>query len=242
MVQDLALKLKQKQFNVAMERYEKLPVYQAIGKMVSLANVSLQLYLLYLVLPLSIGVPLQLFALFAAYVATDFLNGLVHMYMDNNDSYDSPAGPLIAAFHLHHRTPLYKKNNILFVYFNESGAKNWLVGYLLIAVFLIKTGSILPLVAYIVVYVGILSSVAEVSHYCSHLVDSEIIRYLRNAGLFLSKKHHARHHIDDNVNYAFLNGLTDPLLNVIARAFFRGYKNTTDKHYAAYTGSGTANR
>jgi hypothetical protein len=242
MKREVALEIKQQQFNAAMERYEKIPVYQAIGKMVSLANVSLQLYLLWLVLPLSIGVLLQIAAFTAAYVMTDFLNGLVHMYMDNSDSYDSPAGPLIAAFHLHHRTPLYKKNNLLLVYFNESGAKNWLVGYLLLAALLINTAPIHPVAAYIVVYVGVLSSVAEVSHYCCHVSDSMITRYLRYAGLFLSKKHHAHHHVSDNINYSFLNGLTDPLLNVIARMSFPGYKNTTDKHYATYTGSGTANR
>jgi len=242
MAQDPALEIKQNQFNAAMDLYEKKSIYKLIGKAVSLANVSLQLYLMYLVLPLSLGWPLQLCAIVIAYVAADFLNGLVHMYMDNNDSYDSPAGPLIAAFHLHHMTPLYKKNNILIVYFNESGAKNWLVGYLLLAVLLIKTDVLHPVTAFIVVYVGILSSVAEVSHYSCHVMDSGITSYLRSAGLFLSKKHHAHHHIEDNVNYAFLNGLTDPLMNVIARTFFRGYKNTTDKHYAAYTGSGTANR
>jgi len=242
MTKDPALEIKQNQFNSAMDLYEKKSIYKLIGKAVSLANVSLQLYLLYLVMHLSIGWPLQLFALFAAYVATDLLNGLVHMYMDNNDSYDSLAGPLIAAFHLHHMTPLYKKNNILIVYFNESGAKIWLVGYLLLAVLLIKTAVLPPVIAFIVVYVGILSSVAEVSHYSCHVMDAGITRYLRSAGLFLSKKHHGHHHIEDNVNYAFLNGLTDPLMNVIARTFFRGYKNTTDKHYAAYTGSGTANR
>jgi sterol desaturase/sphingolipid hydroxylase (fatty acid hydroxylase superfamily) len=242
MIEGPALELKQQQFNAAMELYEKAPAYQLIYKMVSLANVSLQLYSLYLVLPLSIGIPLQFAALITAYVLTDFLNGLVHMYMDNNDSYDSIAGPLIAAFHLHHRTPLYKKSNIVLVYFNESGAKNWLVGYLLLAVVLIKTASVPPVAAYILVYFGILSSVAEVSHYCCHTVDGRMTGLLRNAGLFLSKKHHARHHIEDNAHYAFLNGLTDPLLNSIARKFFRGYKTTTDLHYAAYTGSGTANR
>jgi sterol desaturase/sphingolipid hydroxylase (fatty acid hydroxylase superfamily) len=242
MINDQSLELKQNQFNAAMDLYERKSVYKLIGKAVSVANVSLQLYLLYLVLTLSIGWPLQLFSILTAYAAADFLNGLVHMYMDNNDSYDSPAGPLIAAFHLHHKTPLYKKNNIALVYFNESGAKNWLVGYLLIAVLLIKTESMHPVIAYIVVYAGILSSVAEISHYSCHVMDSGITRALRYAGLFLSKKHHAHHHIRDNVNYAFLNGLTDPLLNVIARTFFSGYKSTTDRHFAAYTGSGTANR
>jgi sterol desaturase/sphingolipid hydroxylase (fatty acid hydroxylase superfamily) len=240
--QDSTLELKQQLFNAAMERYEKAGIYKAIYKTVSVVNVSLQLYLLYLVLPLSIGLSLQILSFVAAYLAADFMNGLVHMFMDSNDDYDSVAGPLIAAFHLHHKTPLYKKNNILFVYLNESGAKNWLVGYLLIAVILIRTMYIHPVLSYSMVYVGILSSVAEVSHYCCHVSDSGIARYLRYLGLFLSKKHHEEHHISDNVNYAFLNGFTDPLLNIIARKYCRGYKNTTDKHYAAYTGSGTANR
>ena len=60
MSQDQALELKQKQFNAAMERYEKIGIYKAIYKMVSVVNVSLQFYLLYLVLPVSIGLPLQL--------------------------------------------------------------------------------------------------------------------------------------------------------------------------------------
>ena len=242
MTQDAALAEKQRQFNEAMERYEQKTVYQAIGKAVSLANVSLQVYSLSLVMPLTIGLPAHALAFIAAYAVADLINGLVHMYMDNSDSYDSPAGPLIAAFHLHHRTPVYRKNPLPVVYFNESGSKNWLVGYLLLAVVLIRTGAVPPTVAWTMVYVGILSSLAEVSHYCCHTVDGRMTDLLRKAGLFLSKKHHARHHLKDNVGYAFLNGMTDPLLNIIAKRFFSGYKNTTDLHYAAYAGAGTANR
>lgn len=242
MTQDTALALKQQQFNAAMELYEKNSTYTGIGKLVSVLNVSLQAYLLYLVLPLSLGWPLQILAFFTAYLAADFLNGLVHMYMDNNDSYDSPAGPMIAAFHLHHRTPLYKKNPLPVVYFNESGSKVWLVGYLLAAAVLIVTTPVPPLVSTIIVYVGILSSFAEVTHYCCHVTDTRITRFINRSGIFMSKRHHARHHLADNVDYAFLNGLTDPLLNVIAKKFYPGYKSTTDLHYAAYTGKGTDNR
>lgn len=237
-----AIEEKQRRFNAAMELYENAPVYQRITKAVSAANVSLQAYALYLVLPLSIGWQMQVLSLVIAYVLTDFLSGLVHMYMDNNESYDSPAGPLIAAFHLHHRTPVYKKNPLPVVYFNESGSKNWLVGYLLLTVFLIANGAVSPMAAYILVYVGILSSVAELSHYCCHTVDGRVTSLLRNAGLFLSKKCHARHHLENNRQYAFLNGMTDPLLDIIARRFFSGYKTTTDLHYAVYTGAGTTNR
>jgi len=225
-----------------MERYEKAGIYKVIGKTVSAVNVSLQVYLLYLVLPLSIGLPSQILSFFVAYLAADFINVLVHMFMDSNDGYDSLAGPLIAAFHLHHKTPLYKKNNLLLVYFNESGAKIWLVGYLLIAVVLIRAALVHPVLSYITTYIGILSSAAEVSHYCCHVSDSKIAEYLRYPGLLLSKRHHGQHHIGDNINYAFLNGFTDRLLNLIARKYGRGYKDTTDRHYATYSGSGTANR
>jgi len=242
MTQDPGLALKQQQFNSAMELHESGSTYTGIGKLVSILNVSLQLYLLYLLLPLSLGLPLQILAFFTAYLAADFLNGLVHMYMDNNDNYESPAGPMIAAFHLHHRTPLYKKNPLPVVYFNESGSKIWLVGYLLAAAVLIVTTPVHPVVSTIIVYVGILSSVAEVTHYCCHVTDTRITRIINRSGIFLSKRHHARHHLVNNVDYAFLNGLTDPLLNVIARKLYPGYKSTTDLHYAAYTGKGTDNR
>lgn len=242
LLQSPALELKQRQFNAAMERYEKVGIYKLIGKTVSVVNISLQLYLLYLVLPISIGLPLQILSFFAAYLAADFINGLVHMFMDSNDDYDSLAGPLIAAFHLHHKTPLYKKNNLLLVYFNESGAKIWLVGYLLMAAILISATPIHPVLSCIMAYIGILSSAAEVSHYCCHVSDSKIEQYLRSLGILLSKKHHGQHHSADNLNYAFLNGFSDPLLNFIAGKYSRGYKNTTDRHYAAYIGSGTANR
>lgn len=242
MIDDQVLTLKQQQFNAAMELYEQKSIYTGIGKVVSILVVSLQLLVLYLVLPLSLGAPLQVLSFFTAYLAADFLNGLVHMYMDNNGNYDSPVGPLIAAFHLHHRTPLYKEKTLPVVYFNESGSKIWLVGYLLAAALLIESAILPPFLSWTLAYIGIVSSFAEVTHYCCHVPDSGITRVINRSGVFLSKRHHARHHIADNVDYAFLNGLTDPLLNVIAKKFYRGYKNTTDLHYAAYTGKGTENR
>jgi sterol desaturase/sphingolipid hydroxylase (fatty acid hydroxylase superfamily) len=242
MTGDPALELKQRQFNAAMERYETEAAYRITGRVVSIANVSLQGVLLFLAWPASIGAPLQLAALAAAFVLADFVNGLVHMYMDANDDYTSIVGPLVAAFHLHHRTPRYREANLLAVYFNESGAKLWLVGFLLLSALAVRTLPVPPIVAWGLAYFGILSSVAEVSHYACHVLDSRWVRLLRGAGLLLSWRHHAPHHGRDNVNYAFLNGLTDPLLNAIARRGSTGYRNTTDRHYATYTGAGTANR
>jgi len=238
----MGLEVKQKQFNAAMELFDTRKIYKVFGRGVSTANISLQIYLLLLVWPVSLGPAKHILALISAYIFTDFLNGLVHLYMDTNDNYASIAGPLIAAFHLHHRTPVYKNNTVPAVYFNETGSKIWLVFYLSGAAFLINKGLINPFVSHVLAYTGILSSAAEVSHYLAHNKHSGIVNVLRGAGLLLPTKHHARHHLRDNVSYTFLNGFTDPLVDMIAKRYFNGYKTTTDLHYVRYTGAGTENR
>lgn len=230
----LTLTEKQQQFNAAMERYTAGSSYRLFGTMVSLANVSLQAWLLWRIWPLTIGSGGQLVAIVSAWILADFVNGLVHLYMDNNDRYDSLAGPLIANFHLHHRTPLYQRKNLLLVYFVESGSKVWLVPCLAALALATRLDGINPLLLHVLVYSGVLSSVAEVSHYLCHTSVSPLAMRLGNCGILLSKRHHAIHHLRDNVGYAFLNGLTDPLINVIATRFSRGYKQHTDLHYAAY--------
>ena len=233
---------KQEQFNAAMNRYTSQSRYKILGTSVSIINIFLQLSLAYRIWPQSIGAGCQVLSFLAAYLITDFISGLVHMYMDNNDRYDSLAGPLIANFHLHHRIPQYKKNNLFIVYFIETGAKIWLVGYLLLLFFMQGLFEVHSIVSYTLVYIGILSSVAEVSHYLCHSSTSMIAGFLGNIGLLLSKRHHAKHHLQDNANYAFFNGWTDPLLNRIARACYDGYKHNTDLHYARYVGADSETR
>lgn len=236
----LELTPKQIQFNAAMDRYNSLVRYRLFGTCISILNVSLQIFLLFQVMPLSIGPGWQIFSLLAAVVLTDFINGLVHMYMDGNDRYDSLAGPLIANFHLHHKRPQYRRNNLLVVYFIETGSKVWLAGYLpAVAVCL---PWLHPVAAWILVYTGILSSYAEVSHYLCHTSSSPLSMFLARLGLVLSKRRHARHHLEDNTSYTFLNGCTDPLVNMIAGRFYPGYKHTTDLHYVHYVIEGTEGR
>lgn len=233
---------KQQQFNAAMQRYTGLQRYQVFSTLVAVANLSLQCCLLFLVWRYSIGAVWQVVVILVAFPVTDFVNGLVHMYMDNNDRYESLAGPLIANFHLHHKTPQYKKRNLLAVYFIETGSKVWLVGYLAVIYLSAVYCAIPPALLYVLVYVGILSSVAEVSHYLCHSSTSTVSRLLGTSGILLSKRHHARHHLQDNISYAFLNGVTDPLLNLIAARIYKGYKQTTDLHYVTYTATETTAR
>jgi hypothetical protein len=60
--------------------------------------------------------------------------------------------------------------------------------------------------------------------------------------VLLPKREHARHHLEDNVSYTFLNSVTNPLVDFIAKMFFTGYKNKTDLHYAKYFGSNMPRR
>lgn len=231
--------IKQRQFNEAMERYASCVFYKVFGHAVSVVNVTLQLYLIWMLWPFAIGMAEQFYTIALALLFTDFVNGLVHMYMDSNDNYGSFTGPLIANFHLHHKTPQYIKRPIIAVYFIETGSKVWLVAYLAGVALLLTHMRPSAQLAYLLVYIGIFSSVAEVSHYLCHSSNSNIARVLGNCGILLSKRHHAHHHLKDNVNYAFLTGWSDPLLNLIARHISPGYKKTTDQHCAYYETTNT---
>ena len=228
------LSAKQKQFNEAMARYSAGRRYQLFGLGVSLANVGLQIWLLWRLQQYSIGVWSQLFSLVTAWLTADFINGLVHMYMDNNDRYDGFAGPLIANFHLHHKKPLYTRRNLALVYFIESGSKVWLVPCLALLAALELMTEMNPMLLHTMVCFGILSSLAEVSHYLCHTSTAGVPEFLGRCHILLGKRHHGVHHLQDNRNYAFLNGLTDPMLNAIAARWGHGYKEHTDRHYEGY--------
>lgn len=228
----------QQRFNAAMERFNSKIGYRWFGIAVATANISLQILLIWRLLEIQLTAAAAISALLAAWVLTDFINGLVHIYMDANDSYDSLAGPLVANFHLHHRTPVYTPRSLPVVYFLESGSKIWLVPYLGTVLMLASSGMVSPWLLHLLVYTGILSSVAEVSHYLCHTSSSATAKFLGNCGILLSKRHHASHHLEDNVSYAFLNGFTDPLLNRIAAKVSPGYKHRTDRHYGAYEAGG----
>jgi hypothetical protein len=238
----MSLELKQEEFNSGMKLYESREGYKLFGIFVAISNISLQIYILSRALTLAIGFWWQIASVIAAYLITDFINGLVHLYMDDNDNYESLAGPLIANFHLHHRTPRYQDNNLLAVYFNETGSKIWLVFYLAAVAVLFHLPHNNPVLLYTMTYIGLLSSMAEVSHYLCHNSNSAVAMFLMRIKLLLPKREHAKHHLEDNVSYTFLNGATNPLVDFIAKMFSAGYKNKTDLHYAKYLGSDVPRR
>ena len=235
------LTIKQKEFNNAMKSYHSHRYYKYIYKFISVTILILQFILFIKLWGLDVTWYGSIFAIFIAYFLTDFINGWVHMYMDNNDNYTSLWGSFIASFHLHHKTTKYKDANILIIYFNESGAKFWLVPYLLVVLWLSYI-SINSFILLILILIGIFSSIAEVSHYLCHNSTSKLVITLQKYHILLSLKHHQRHHENENQSYAFLNGSSDFILDYIAQKLYTGYKNGSDKHFEKYKGVGTDNR
>lgn len=231
------LQRKAQEFSLAIKKYESNPYYVYFEHSLALLIVLLQLIgLLYLS-----GLAFQsvwgiLLTLIFSYFLSDFFNGLVHMIVDNNTAYASAMGPFIAAFHLHHFKGRYQVKHPLKIYFVESGHKFWLAIYLVILTWLQAYLRDYPYLILGLVSFAIFSSLAEVSHYwCHHPEKSaKLIKQLQKYRILLSLKHHRIHHIQDNRNYAFLNGMSDPILNIIAKFFYKGYQNYSDKHVAFY--------
>jgi len=230
--------LKQHQFNAAIARYQGGRGYRRLELAVSLLVLVGQAALWARSLAAPTGWARGLAAFALAYLLTDFLNGLVHLLMDHVGRYTGWSGPLVAAFHLHHRTPRYQERPLWAVYFHESGFKLWLPPFLAIVLALSWRPGLPPVALRALAWMGLLSSVAEVSHYLCHNSPSRTARALARAGLLLDKRAHARHHREDNVSYAFLNGWSNPLLDLLARLLFRGYKQGTDLHFAAWEPNG----
>lgn len=237
-----SIEQKQQEFNHAMNLYQNNSLYKNINMAVSIINICLQIVLLIMAFQTTISIKAHIAAIIISFIFADLINGFVHLVMDNNANYTSFAGPFVASFHLHHRTPAYKKRNIFIVYFNEAGSKIWLAVYFITLFIWVLLFAINPFLFYTMVYFGIFSCIAEISHYCCHIPDPPVPKFIIKAKIFMSKRYHAKHHLKDNYRYAFLNGMTNSLLDIIAKLFFKGYKNHTDLHYAAYKGQDTENR
>ncbi|GCD12133.1 hypothetical protein Ctaglu_37560 [Clostridium tagluense] len=65
-----------------MELYENKRIYQLFGKFISTINISLQIIIAYMVIPINIDAWWKIFSFIVAYFLADFINGLVHMHMD----------------------------------------------------------------------------------------------------------------------------------------------------------------
>lgn len=223
---------KEEEYRRAMETFEHHVVYRNLGAVVAGTIVLGQAVCLAL-LPWGEATLAWILLFLLAYVLADFVNGFIHMMMDNAADYTSVIGPLVAAFHRHHHVPRYRDRPAWVVFLAENAMKNWLAVYMVLLVAVI---AYLPAgVAFTLLAFSLLSSFAELSHYLCHNSTHPVVRALQRARIILHPDHHRHHHEADNTHYAFLNGMTDPLLNRIAKRLYpKGYVDTTEAHSAAY--------
>ncbi len=235
------LKEKQQDFNAAMLRYHQQKRYIYMQKFISVFVILAQIILFVDMSTFSLSVYWHIPIFFIAYFITDLINGLGHMYMDNSDKYRSWMGPYIASFHLHHRTPKYKDHNLFVMYFNETGTKLWLLPAYSV-VLLLSYFEINEFVLTLFIYIGVLSCIAELSHYLCHNSSAKSVRFLQKIGILLSMSRHKKHHAGSNEQYTFLNGMSDFIVDAIAKKLYVGYATTTDRHYETYDDKETKNR
>src|SRR3990167_465873 len=156
-----------KDYEAAIEKYKNISWYTRIEIFFSIVVMTLQIVTIVTLFHQynATSFIAIIFTLLISYFFTDFINGLVHMIVDNNQSYSSIVGPFVAAFHLHHVKLTYQNKHPLKIYFYESGHKIWLVFYLI----MISTLQLLTHLNFCLnlclVGIGVLSSIAELSHF-----------------------------------------------------------------------------
>ena len=233
---DVLLKQKQREFNKAMYRYENNIFFKNINLVISILILLLQIYLGYKLINIKHKFYSFCIIFILAYISADLIGGIVHLLSDNNTDYlNFFIGPLIAAFQLHHKTPKYKNNNIFKVYFNENGSKIWLLIFMIVFISLEHHIKNKYIITYFIL-LFFLSSLAEVSHYLCHNSKNKFVKILQHYKILLDPNIHIYHHTKDNMNYTFLNGCTDFIVNHIAQKYFIGYKTTSDLYSKTYIG------
>ena len=126
------LDVKVNEYKIAIEKYQNVPLYARVEIFIAVMVVILQIATFTQLIHQydTTSIIAILITLFVAYVATDFINGFVHMIVDNSINYKSVVGPYVAAFKLHHTRLTYQNKHLIKIYFYESGHKIWLFFYL----------------------------------------------------------------------------------------------------------------
>ncbi len=222
---------KQTECQQAFQRYNTSKIYTIFNQVISIWCIFWQGTLFFLFFQKSENT--SFFVCFflgvCAYIFADFWNGFIHLFMDNWRKYWGFFWPLTANFHRHHIYPQYTPKPLFQVYYTETGSKIWLFVLLF---FILILNSLFS--EYLLLFFGffsLFSSIAEVSHYLAHHPKKWFIHLLQKYHILLSPKAHITHHTKDNTSYAFLNGMTNPILDKIAHKYCKGYKNYADKDF-----------
>ena len=145
---------------------------------------------------------------------TDFISGLLHIFLDDYTGDNSYIKPHAKGFQNHHADPKEFTQRPIFTVFTEPGHSvilfNLINSYFLNFYFLLFTG---------------LVNIVQLSHYQAHCINhktfSKPIAYcfitLQKYGLILSTESHSKHHQTFDNNFCILTGWANPVLNKLYR-------------------------
>jgi len=153
---------------------------------------------------------LSIFNLLQLIYISDFVSGLLHIFLDDYKGENPYIKPHALGFQNHHKNPKEFTERPIFTVFTETGQSvllfNILNSYFLSFYFLIFTGLI---------------NIVQLSHYQAHCINhntfskpvSDVFIFLQKYGLILSTDSHSKHHQTYDNNFCILTGWANPLLN-----------------------------
>jgi sterol desaturase/sphingolipid hydroxylase (fatty acid hydroxylase superfamily) len=155
-------------------------------------------------------------------LATDFVIGVTHLLLDHFISFEHPIlGDVALDFNFHHQDPKNITRNTpkelfkpIIVYGLPTAA--------VISLLLSLTGNTIAILSGL--WMGPLFCAAQLIHRLAHLdrPPNRLTHWLQRMRIFLPPEQHRKHHRDgERINFCNLNGLCNPLVNLMAAVLLR---------------------
>jgi len=154
----------------------------------------------------------HLWILFAAFMFTDWMSGLLHVVLDNPVMNNWPViGPEAKAFQGHHYDPTAVARGNWMDFLRE----HHILVFLVMAIYLIVKPSSPGLMLFSLHFMW-MSHVMMAAHRWSHTHPkylSSIVKFMMSYHIVMNVQHHSAHHASYDCNFCIFSGWMNPLLN-----------------------------
>merc|ERR1711871_82796 len=154
----------------------------------------------------------HMWIIFAAFVFTDWMSGLLHVVLDNPVMNTWPVvGPEAKAFQGHHYDPTAVARGPWLDFLRE----HHILVFLVMALYILLKPSSPGLMLFSLHFMW-MSHVMMAAHRWSHTHPkylSPIVKAMMNYGIVMTVKHHSSHHASYDCNFCIFSGWMNPLLN-----------------------------
>ena len=149
-------------------------------------------------------------------IISDFLSGLVHIYLDNSKiTYSGKLNDFFKiGFQVHHLYPLYQWTT------HKHFQPHYEANTVFFLTIILSIINIFTYNSLIICYILYLTILLQINHYWSHAIIVKkkvpvIVNFLQEYGILLHYKKHMKHHSNYDTGFSFLNGWSDPIFNYI---------------------------